>query len=154
MPAYSERLPACRPAWARRGAAPDALPSVTATSPNGTPTGALGCLLAAGPDAAGRYVFVPSSPVVLDPPGQPGSSCVLGFTFTVLKMPAFDALPANPGVQTAHVATVTAPTTRTSPGRPPSAASPRLSNSRTAAATTAIRMGLVPGDQPASSSGR
>ena len=59
----------------------------------------------AGPDATGRHAFLPSTPVVLDPPGQPGSSCVLGFTFTVLKMPALDAL-ASPGIQTAHVATV------------------------------------------------
>jgi hypothetical protein len=59
-----------------------------------------------GPDAAGRSVFLPSTPVVLDPPGQPGSTCLLGFTFTVRKMPAFDALPTSPGAQTAHVATV------------------------------------------------
>lgn len=58
-----------------------------------------------GPDTSGRYAFLPSSPVVLDPPGQPGSSCVLGFSFTVLKMPAYDALLTS-GIQTAHVATV------------------------------------------------
>lgn len=77
--------------------------SPTAAGSSGACVGRLFTVV--GPDASGRYVFLASSPVVLDPPGQPGSSCVLGFSFTVLKMPAFDALSA-PGLQTAHVATV------------------------------------------------
>ena len=79
--------------------------SPTATGTTGACAGR--AYTVAGPDAAGRYVFLPSSPVVLDPPGQPGSSCMLEFAFTVRKLPAFDALPAVTGTQTAHVATVT-----------------------------------------------
>lgn len=79
--------------------------SPTAVGSSGACAGRLFTVV--GPDATGRSAFVPSSPVVLDPPGQPASSCVLGFTFTVLRMPTIDALPSSPGTQTAHVATVT-----------------------------------------------
>ncbi len=79
--------------------------SPTATGSSGACAGRPFAVL--GPDAAGRYVFVPASPVVLDPPGQPGSTCELRFSFIVLKMPSFDALPMSAGVQTAHVAVVT-----------------------------------------------
>ena len=85
-------------------------PGTIAISP--TATGSAGAcagraFTVTGPDPEGRYVFVPSSPVVLEPPGQPGNTCLLTFSFTVLKMPAFDVLPASAGSQTAHVATVT-----------------------------------------------
>ena len=59
------------------------------------------------PDANGRVLFVPvGGPVVLATPGQATSTCVIAFTFNVLKAPTIDAQPAA-GLQTAHVATVT-----------------------------------------------
>jgi hypothetical protein len=45
--------------------------------------------------------------VVLATPGQATSSCLISFSFSVLKPPTFDAIPDAVGLQTAHVATVT-----------------------------------------------
>ena len=61
-----------------------------------------------GPDASGQYVFVPSEPVVLQPPNAGDTdTCRIGFTFDVLRVPSIDADPPTPGVQTRQFATVT-----------------------------------------------
>lgn len=60
-----------------------------------------------GPDPGGTYVFVPNTPVVLQPTGQPNSTCVIAFTFDVLKAPTIDAAAGVPGRQTRQFATVT-----------------------------------------------
>ena len=54
----------------------------------------------------GRYQFVPQSSLFLAPPGMPGNSCTIDFTFNVFRMPATDALPATPGTQTVRSAIV------------------------------------------------
>ena len=61
-----------------------------------------------GPDGSGRYVLAPDAPIVLQSPGQAGSTCEIAFTITVLKVPQFDAQPSVSGQQTAAVAVVTA----------------------------------------------
>ncbi|HVL06375.1 MAG TPA: hypothetical protein VM388_10315, partial [Acidimicrobiales bacterium] len=53
--------------------------------------------------AQGKYQFTPATPVVLQPPGQPGDTCRINFTFDVVRAPAIDAVPGAPGVQTAQL---------------------------------------------------
>jgi hypothetical protein len=85
-------------------------PGVFALSP--TATGTAGAcagrtFVVTSPDAAGRSTFVPvGGAVVLAQPGLANSACAMAFTFSVLKAPTADAQP-DPGLQTAHVATVT-----------------------------------------------
>jgi len=82
-------------------AAPD--PGVFSISP--TPTGAPGTACAGvtftvpGADASGVFTFMPSSPVVLAPPGGGLSTCTINFTLNVLKVPTID-VGGSPGVQT------------------------------------------------------
>ncbi|HEX2041456.1 MAG TPA: hypothetical protein VHF24_02360, partial [Acidimicrobiales bacterium] len=53
----------------------------------------------------GRYQFIPPPPpIVLQPPGNPGDTCRILFTFDVIRVPTVDALPAVPGVQTVQLA--------------------------------------------------
>jgi hypothetical protein len=51
-----------------------------------------------------KYQFIPSTPVVLGPPGSPTASCVIDFTFSVLKVPTQDAASAVAGIQTEQAA--------------------------------------------------
>jgi hypothetical protein len=60
----------------------------------------------APPDANGKAVFSPSPAIVLTPTGQPGSSCTVTFTFSVLKVPTIDASNPTPGMQTDALAEV------------------------------------------------
>src|SRR5206468_3574559 len=47
-----------------------------------------GPFVISGPDAEGDYVFTPTTgPVTLAGVGQPGSSCVIAFTFNVIQRP-------------------------------------------------------------------
>ena len=87
-------------------------PGVFAVSANAT--GAAGTACAGVPftvsaidPAQDKLQFTAGAPVVLSRPAGTAPSCRVGFTFDVLKMPAFDADPA-PGVQTARVAFATA----------------------------------------------
>jgi hypothetical protein len=57
-----------------------------------------------GGSTTGKQLFTPSgSPIVLQPPGQPGSVCRIDFTFSVLKAPTKDA-GAAAGLQTFQIA--------------------------------------------------
>lgn len=53
--------------------------------------------------AQGKVQFLPSTPVVLGPPGSATDTCRINFLFDVLKAPTKDALPATAGVQTAQL---------------------------------------------------
>ncbi|MDQ4071154.1 MAG: Ig-like domain repeat protein, partial [Actinomycetota bacterium] len=66
-----------------------------------------------GPDAEGDYIIQPTTApaVTLAPVGQPGSSCVIQFTFDVLQRP-FDG-------ETAAVVSVVATSLQPPPGTPP-----------------------------------
>ncbi len=83
--------------------------SATATGQAGT--ACAGATFAiAPPDANGKAVFSPSPAVVLTPTGQPGSSCTVTFTFSVLKVPTIDASNPTPGMQTDALAEVSGAT--------------------------------------------
>ncbi len=58
--------------------------------------------------AQDKLQFTAASPVLLSRPTGTAPSCRVGFTFNVLKMPAFDADAATAGIQTARVAFATA----------------------------------------------
>jgi hypothetical protein len=51
----------------------------------------------------GKVAFAPSSPVVLQPPGDPADTCRINFTFDVLKSPTVDSQPAFAGLQTTQL---------------------------------------------------
>lgn len=51
----------------------------------------------------GRVRFNPSTPVVLGPPGSGSATCVIDFTFTVVKAPTKD-ISVAPGTQTGQIA--------------------------------------------------
>ncbi len=57
------------------------------------------------PDANGRSSFVPTTPVILQPPGQANDDCTITFTFSTLKAPTKDADPSA-GLQTRQFATI------------------------------------------------
>jgi hypothetical protein len=83
-------------------------PGVLAVSSTGT--GAAGACAATSfttsvLDATeGKYQFSPSTPVVLGPPGSATATCVIDFTFSVLKAPTQDAASGVSGLQTEQVA--------------------------------------------------
>jgi hypothetical protein len=85
-------------------------PGVFALSATGTGQAGTACAGAtfaiAAPDAGGKAVFTPSPPIVLTPTGQPGSSCTVSFTFSVLKVPTIDASNPTPEMQTDALAEV------------------------------------------------
>ncbi|HET9443808.1 MAG TPA: Ig-like domain-containing protein [Acidimicrobiales bacterium] len=54
--------------------------------------------------ASGRHRFTPDQPVVLGAPGSATDTCGIAFTFDVARLPAKDAFPNTPGLQTTQVA--------------------------------------------------
>jgi hypothetical protein len=60
------------------------------------------------PGLNGRAVFTPATPVILTPPG-PGDldTCLITFSFNVLKTPTLDGDAVSPGIQTRGYATTT-----------------------------------------------
>ena len=89
-------------------------PGVFALSASGTGQAGTACAGAtfaiAPPDAFGKAVFTPSPAIVLTPTGQPGSSCTVTFSFSVLKVPTVDASNPTPGMQTDALAEVSGDT--------------------------------------------
>lgn len=89
-------------------------PGVFALGPTGTGQAGSACAGATftigAPDPNGTALFTPSPAIVLTPTGQPGSSCTVDFTFSVLKVPTIDASNPTPGMQTDALAEVSGET--------------------------------------------
>jgi len=85
-------------------------PGVFAISATGTGRAGTACAgttftVVTNTASTGRVRFIPSTPVVLGPPGSGTQTCVIDFTFSVVKAPTKDISPA-PGSQTGQIASV------------------------------------------------
>ena len=63
-------------------------------------------------DGQGRYTFTANPPIVL----ATGATCVINFSFTVLRVPTTDSQPVTPGIQTTRSAIVSGTATATAGG--------------------------------------
>ncbi len=70
-----------------------------------------------GPDGTGKFTFTPTGSLVLQAPPGANSTCTIGFTFNVLKVPTVDSLPGTPGQQTTRWAMVSGTAQTTTGGQ-------------------------------------
>ncbi len=99
-------VPACGGDATAQGDCPAAFadPGVFQLSPTATGEGACAgtnFTVTVVDASTGKVSFNPQGgPVVLQPPGDPGDTCRIRFTFDTLKAPTIDAVPGTAGVQT------------------------------------------------------